>query len=512
MKKILKIVGWTVGCIVTLLVVVFLLAMWIAPCFIRDYVNENSEELAGQKLYIGDLSFNLFALSADVDSLVIYKPETQKVFLTVDHLNVNLEWLPLFAKRVDAKVALQLVEGGSLNGHVDYLIEEEDFDVNFSLSHFNLHTVLPYLQESMTATDMQGLLDAKMHVAGNVEDIFAMKVKGQSCVSKFLLSDTSGEPCFQADSLSLATSEVNLLNNRYGFSYVLLKNPDIHVVMSKDTIDNISAMFIDAPIDQISDSLALSVDSTLCEDSIQIGEEPFDLYIDKMAVTGGKLAYTDHSLAYDPFVYEVTNIDFEADTFRLGGINNIAVTCQPGSGDGCIDLDYRGSFDDLYNMVVNLRVKDLALKDFSPYVVEMFGNPLIDGTLSFDSDTKVTNGDLDSHNHLIINNPKVDDKRKDVKPEIKGVPVKAGIYVLTDKNGICDMEVPVTGNIDEPKFSVKRLIFRTLGKLIVKVASAPFGGGSSSENNAASAPTDSLKVAPVQTESIQVTNDTIPQI
>lgn len=513
MKKTLKIVGIVLGSIIALILLLMLGVMFIAPGYIRDYVNENSEELAGQKVTVGDVSLNLFTLTVDADDIVVYMPKPdEKEFLTIDHLNIDLEWLPLFSMEVDAKVNVAIKQGGRLNGHVGYEIEEEDFDVKFDLNHFNLNVVLPYLQQSMTATDFQGLLDAKMHIAGNVEDIFAMKVDGQTCVSKFLLADNSGEPCVQADSLSLATSEVNLLKNRYGFSYIFLKNPDIRINLNKDTIDNISSMLIDAPIDQQADSLA--ADSTEL-----LTEEPFDLYIDQMAVSRGKFQFTDNTLAYEPFVYQVDSISFESQSFTLSGINDLAISCMPGSGNGSIKVNYHGCFDDIRNMKVLLDVKNVALKDFSPYVVQMLGYPMTGGTLSFNSDTKVNAGDLDSYNHLIINNPVVEDKRKDVKPEIKGVPLKTGIYIITDKNGVCDMELPITGNIDEPKFSVKKIIFRTLGKLMVKVAAAPFGGGSgaSADSTAVAlpaapkvsvpaAPKDTVKQAPVASV------DSVPQV
>jgi len=485
MKKIAKICGCVLGAVVAIVLVVMLVVMLIAPGYICDYVNENSEDLAGQRVTIGDVSLNLFTLNVDAENIVVYMPQPDdKEFLTVDHLNIDLDWLPLFSQHVAAKVMVSLKQGGGLDGNVGYGIEEEDFDVKFNLNHFNINTILPYLQQSMTATDIQGLLDAEMHVSGNVENIFGLQVEGQSCVSNFLLADNNGEPCVAADSLSLATSEVNLLKNRFGFSYIFLKNPDIRISLNKDTIDNITAMLIDAPIDQEADSLTT--------DSAQLlTEEPFDLYIDQMAVRSGKFMFTDNTLTYEPFVYQVDSINFESQSFTLSGINDIAISCMPGSGNGTIGVQYHGCFEDIHNMKVVLDVKNVELKDFSPYVVQMLGYPMTGGKLSFDSDTKVEQGNLDSYNHLVINKPVVEDKRKDVKPEMSGIPLKTGIYILTDKYGVCDMELPISGNIDEPKFSVKKLIFKTLGKLIVKVVTPTPTSSPSSQPAEIQKPVDS---------------------
>lgn len=416
------------------------------------------------------------------DSYVRYRDLVVGSDIRLKDIDATIQNIDLQQLQPSVDVALAFADGGQLKSHVDYDDPKGDFRVKLNLHGFNLHGVLPYLQQSMYASDLKGRLDADMNVSGNLNHILALQVDGQTCVRSFLLADKSGAPCVAADSLSLATSEVNLLKNRYGISYIYLKDPDIHVVMGKDSIDNITRMLTTAIIDQQDEEEpSVAADSLLLTDSVapRVDDEPFDLYINHLLVSNGQAHYIDSTLTYDPFVYEVGDINFESKDFTLSGINDITIGCRPGSGEGSIDVTYHGCFEDMHNMLVNLDVKGVELKDFSPYVVQMFGNPMTGGTLSFSSDTKVEQGNLDSKNHLIIRKPVVEDKRKDVKPEIKGVPLKAGIYILTDKNGVCDMEIPVTGNIDEPKFSVKRLIFRTLGKLIVKVAASPFGGGSS---------------------------------
>ncbi|MDO4497334.1 MAG: DUF748 domain-containing protein [Bacteroidales bacterium] len=396
-------------------------------------------------------------------------------------------------RTVDTEVGLsfQFVDGGSFDISADYDDKTSDFGLVFHLNRFDLHAILPYVQQVLNTPNMQGLLDAEMHVKGNLHHILAMEVQGESRLSDFLLEDESGEPCVTADSMYLATSEVSLLKNRYGFKEILIVNPQIRAEFDKDSLDNFSRMIVEAPIQQIEEDSA-----TERPDSVErVGEEPFDLYIDRLHVLNGRLKYADHALRYDPFLYELHDLNFFCNNFNLSGINDISVNSHVGTGRGTVHLKYKGCFEDLHNMDVKLDVKHVELKDFSPYVLQMFGCPVEQGLLNFSSETLVKKGDLDSKNHLIINQPKVGKKNKEVEPEMKGVPLKAGLYILTDKNGVCDMELPVTGNIDEPKFSIKRLFFKTLGKLIVKVAVSPFmRGGNFVSDSTAFYLQDSLEV------------------
>lgn len=431
-------------------------------------------------------------------SYVQYQDHKVGSNLKLDDVTIHIPGVDLRTLQTEVGVSFNFVDGGRFSTQVSYDDPTGDFAVDLHLKRLNLHLVLPYLQQSMAASNMKGLLDADMKVKGNLNHILAMQAEGQSCVSQFQMTDKVGELFFAADTLSLATSEVSLLRNRYGFSHIYLGSPDVHVSIAPDSIDNITRMLTTAAIDMQPDTLV--AEAPQLTDSVErIGEEPFDLYITHLEVSHGAVSFTDSTLRYEPFHYQVKEISFEADSFRLADINHIAIGCQPGSGNGTISIQYHGSFDDIHNMSVNLRVADVELKDFSPYTIQMFGNPLVGGTLSFDSDTKVKQGDLDSYNHLRIVKPDVEKKLSGIKPEMN-VPFKAGIYILTDKNGICDMELPVKGNIDEPKFSVKRLIFKTLGKLIVKVATSPMSGTTGGASSSADAPAPAP--APVSTDSI----------
>ena len=49
-----------------------------------------------------------------------------------------------------------------------------------------------------------------------------------------------------------------------------------------------------------------------------------------------------------------------------------------------------------------------------------------------------------------------------------------GIYVLTDKDNKANFDIPISGNINSPSFSYGKLIIKTLGNLLVKVAASPF--------------------------------------
>ena len=101
-----------------------------------------------------------------------------------------------------------------------------------------------------------------------------------------------------------------------------------------------------------------------------------------------------------------------------------------------------------------------------------FGMPFREGIFSLTSTNTLNSSQLDGKNKIDIYKPTLGAKQKGVKPRLK-LPVKAALYVLKDKDGKVLLEVPVSGNIDNPEFKYMKMVWKTLGNLIVKVATSP---------------------------------------
>jgi len=54
------------------------------------------------------------------------------------------------------------------------------------------------------------------------------------------------------------------------------------------------------------------------------------------------------------------------------------------------------------------------------------------------------------------------------------LPVKLGVALLKDRNGRIDLDLPVSGSLDDPKFSIAGLVWKAVLNILVKVATSPF--------------------------------------
>lgn len=196
--------------------------------------------------------------------------------------------------------------------------------------------------------------------------------------------------------------------------------------------------------------------------------ESSEYTIGKLRVKKVDVHYCDISDDAYPLIYDIRDIEAKSDNYTASGKNHVEMKAKLGES-GKADVKYDGSLADHSNMNVDLKLTQIDLKPFSPMFIRTFGREVLDGKLSLDTKLVVKNGAVDGQNHLLLENPKVE-KVEDLnfKPEYRKIPLKACLYMITDKEGRCEMDLPVTGDMDNPKFSYKRAVMKCLGKCLTK--------------------------------------------
>ena len=115
----------------------------------------------------------------------------------------------------------------------------------------------------------------------------------------------------------------------------------------------------------------------------------------------------------------------------------------------------------------------------SPYSAKYAGYPIERGKLSVDVAYKIdADGKLDARNQIIINQLTFGDKTD--SPEATKLPVRLAVALLQDRHGVIDLDLPVTGSLDDPQFSIGALIWKVIVNVLTKAVTAPFsllGGG-----------------------------------
>lgn len=175
---------------------------------------------------------------------------------------------------------------------------------------------------------------------------------------------------------------------------------------------------------------------------------------------------------HKPFEYNLRNLKVESEGFNLVGTNKLTVSANLHK-QGSATIEWNGSLNDFYNQNLLASLTNVDMKDFTPYLEYFTAFPITAGNLTFRSQNVITNGDLSGINMLDTYKFAVGQKDKTMDAEYN-LPLKLGLYVLTDSKEHINIDLPISGRIDSPEFSYRKIIFKALGNVLAKVASAPF--------------------------------------
>jgi hypothetical protein len=128
---------------------------------------------------------------------------------------------------------------------------------------------------------------------------------------------------------------------------------------------------------------------------------------------------------------------------------------------------------------VTAKMRDLELAPLSPYAGRYVGYGIERGKMSLDLNYKVEpDGRLTATNKLVLNQLAFTEQQ--VPGAERTLPVKFAMALLADRNGVVDIELPLSGSINDPQFSLVPLIWKGIVNLIVKAVTSPvalFTGG-----------------------------------
>ncbi|MBS1163708.1 MAG: ATPase involved in pili bisis [Burkholderiaceae bacterium] len=84
----------------------------------------------------------------------------------------------------------------------------------------------------------------------------------------------------------------------------------------------------------------------------------------------------------------------------------------------------------------------------------------------------IENRKLSAENRVVLDQLTFGEKVE--SPTATKLPVLLAVALLKDRNGVIDIDLPISGSIDDPQFSVGGLIVRVIVNLLVKVVTSPF--------------------------------------
>ena len=209
---------------------------------------------------------------------------------------------------------------------------------------------------------------------------------------------------------------------------------------------------------------------------------PMQLSIGATKLTNGRVDFSDHFVRPN-YSAELTELNGSLGAFRSGS-RDMATLELHGRAAGTALLDISGQLNPTAQpLALNIRAKatDLELAPLSPYAGKYAGYAIERGKLSMDVSYAISaDGRLEAKNQVTLNQLTFGERID--SPSATKLPVLLAVALLKDRHGMIDINLPISGSLNDPQFSVGGIIFKVILNLIEKAITAPFslmfGGGS----------------------------------
>ncbi len=215
---------------------------------------------------------------------------------------------------------------------------------------------------------------------------------------------------------------------------------------------------------------------------------PIPIKIGKITLQNGTVNFSD--LFVRP--------NYTVNVTKLGG----RVTNLSSAADTVADMELRGRYANSAPVQILGKLNPLAAKSyldikaditgvdlvgFSPYSGKYAGYAIEKGKLSLNVAYKLENNQLAAENRLFIDQFTFGEKIE--SPDATKLPVNLALSLLKNNRGEIDLNLPISGSLDDPQFSIGRLIVKVIVNLFVKAVTSPFallgsmfGGGDELSN------------------------------
>lgn len=258
------------------------------------------------------------------------------------------------------------------------------------------------------------------------------------------------------------------LNYQHGdsltISQVNLMQPYARFIINDDRTTNIDDLLIPQPAGGGRKSSGKPAPSS---------SKPLGIHIGKIAINDGSANFADLSLTPN-FATAVQQLNGHIGTIDSRQAKPAEVDVK-GKVDRYAPVTIKGSvnpFDPMAALDIATSFKRVELTTLTPYSGKFAGFRIRKGRLNLDLHYMITKGQLKAENKLVVEQLQLGEKVD--SPDAVDLPIRLAVALLKDTDGKISIELPISGDLNNPQFSVMPIVWQTLRNLVLRAAQAPF--------------------------------------
>jgi uncharacterized protein involved in outer membrane biogenesis len=393
----------------------------------------------------------------------------EPVLLDIDQGNVEARKVSLdMARAVPLKASFRVRQGGRFNASGSVIPGKPSGRLDLRLEGLSLKPFAPYVNQFARLNMHSGEASTRGKlVFAQAKSDMKLDFEGGFVVDDLAITEEETEEAFIGwKQLSSDSLKFGLGPDHLHMSEVVALNPFGKVIIFEDKSVNLQRILRHPAADKPAAGAA-------GQPKPATQAEAFPLEIERLRIIGGNAEFADLSLTpqFGTRMHDLTGV-------VTGLATNPGSTAQV-ELDGKVDeygsARVRGSiqpfratdFTDL-----KLTFRNLEMTNLTPYSGKFAGRKIDSGKLSVDLEYKIKKRQLAGENKFVINKLKLGERVD--SPDAMKLPLDLAIALLEDSNGIIDLDLPISGSLDDPKFSYGKIVWKAIVNVLTSLVTAPF--------------------------------------
>ncbi|MCP3951511.1 MAG: DUF748 domain-containing protein, partial [Desulfobacterales bacterium] len=379
--------------------------------------------------------------------------------------------------------SLRWDEGGTLSSTGTLTLSPLAGDMQVKAEKLEITPVQPYLNEKVQVLITGGELNTsgRARFKNDPNRGFIASFKGNSLVANFASLDKHlGKDLLRWQSLHFSGIDVDINPLRIALNEIALADFYARATVNADGTINLRTVLesgetASAPSssEPAAEKQTAAEKTPPAETKEGAAQSPIPIAIKAITLQGGTVSFADQ-LIKPHFETEMLDLGgsisglssqemARADIFLAGRLENHS----PLKITGQINPLTRDRYTD-----VSIEFSDIDLSPFSPYTGKYIGYKLEKGKLTLILNYRLSQNTLVAQNKIRFNRLTLGDAVD--SPDAVKLPVKLGLAILSDSEGNVELDLPVSGSVDDPEFSLGAIVLKAIVGLITKTITAPF--------------------------------------
>jgi uncharacterized protein involved in outer membrane biogenesis len=378
--------------------------------------------------------------------------------------------------RAKASLRLTLNKTAVLSANGTVSIDPLYANLKLDLKGMDLTPLQPYFTDKVNLVVTSGALSTNgtLMVAVNQDRPMGISYSGDATLSNMATIDKAhSEDFIKWGSLAVTGIKAGTDPLRVEIKDIALTDYFTRLIVNADGTLNVSGIVVsDAKTREKAQPQTPQAPQTAAT-AAPPPESAKTITIGSVTMQGGSINFSDHYIQPN-YSARLTEVGGKISAMSSEETQRADVDLR-GKLEGGSPLQITGKINPLgSDLFVDIKVDftDIELSPLTPYFGKYAGYAIEKGKLSLNLTYLIEKRSLHARNRIVLDQftfgGPID------SPTATKLPVRFAISLLKDRNGLIDLDLPVTGSLDDPHFSVWAVIGQVLTNLLTKAATAPF--------------------------------------